>query len=370
MSIEATDGALKVMSKHTPLYDVHVDAGGKMVDFAGYSLPVHYGSLVNEHHAVRQTAGVFDVSHMTIVDVSGDESMPWLRKLLSNDVRKLAQGKALYSCLCNEQGGVIDDLIVYCMGDNDYRLIVNAATREKDLAWFEKHRSGDVKIDVIDNLALLAVQGPTAVENAAGVLTARGLNGDAVKALKRFTAWRSDDWFIARTGYTGEDGLEIALPASAAAEFWQALVNAGVTPAGLGARDTLRLEAGMSLYGNDLDEDHSPAESGIAWTIDLEDDERDFIGRETLEDHKLFGGRSVMLGLTLDGRGVLRQGQTVERVGKAIGTITSGTFSPTLQKTIALARVDKKFDGGCDVIIRDKLHAAHVVDVPFLNENS
>ena len=370
MSIEATDGALKVMSKHTPLYDVHVDAGGKMVDFAGYSLPVHYGSLVNEHHAVRQTAGVFDVSHMTIVDVSGDESMPWLRKLLSNDVRKLAQGKALYSCLCNEQGGVIDDLIVYCMGDNDYRLIVNAATREKDLAWFEKHRSGDVKIDVIDNLALLAVQGPTAVENAAGVLTARGLNGDAVKALKRFTAWRSDDWFIARTGYTGEDGLEIALPASAAAEFWQALVNAGVTPAGLGARDTLRLEAGMSLYGNDLDEDHTPAESGIAWTIDLEDDERDFIGRETLEDHKLFGGRSVMLGLTLDGRGVLRQGQTVERVGKAIGTITSGTFSPTLQKTIALARVDKKFDGGCDVIIRDKLHAAHVVDVPFLNENS
>ena len=358
------------MSKHTPLYDVHVDAGGKMVDFAGYSLPVHYGSLVNEHHAVRQTAGVFDVSHMTIVDVSGADAMPWLRKLLSNDVKKLEQGKALYSCLCNEQGGVIDDLIVYCRGDNDYRLIVNAATREKDLAWFEKHRSGDVKIDVTDNLALLAVQGPSAVKHTADVLTARGLSGDAVKALKRFTAWRSDDWFIARTGYTGEDGLEIALPESDATDFWQALVDAGVTPAGLGARDTLRLEAGMSLYGNDLDEEHSPAESGIAWTIDLDDDERDFIGRETLEDHKLFGGRSVMLGLSLDGRGVLRQGQTVERVGKAIGTITSGTFSPTLQKTIALARVDKKFEGGCDVIIRDKLHAAHVVDVPFLSENS
>ena len=358
------------MSKHPPLHAAHVDAGGKMVDFAGYSLPVHYGSLVNEHHAVRQAAGVFDVSHMTIVDISGNDAMPWLRKLLSNDVKKLVQGKALYSCLCNEQGGVIDDLIVYCMGDNDYRLIVNAATREKDLAWFEKQRSGDVKIDVLDKLALLAVQGPTAVDTTASVLNARDLNGDAVKALKRFSAWRSDDWFIARTGYTGEDGLEIALPESDATEFWQALVDAGVTPAGLGARDTLRLEAGMSLYGNDLDEDHTPAESGIAWTIDLNDESRDFIGRETLEDHKLFGGRSVMLGLTLDGRGVLRQGQKVERVGKEIGTITSGTFSPTLQKTIALARVDKRFEGGCDVIIRDKLHAAHVVSVPFLNQDS
>ena len=358
------------MSKHTPLHAAHVDAGGKMVDFAGYSLPVHYGSLVNEHHAVRQAAGVFDVSHMTIVDISGNDAMPWLRKLLTNDVKKLKQGKALYSCLCNEQGGVIDDLIVYCMGDNDYRLIVNAATREKDLAWFEKHRSGDVKIDVLNKLALLAVQGPTAVDTAASVLNARDLNGDAVKALKRFSAWRSDDWFIARTGYTGEDGLEIALPESDATDFWQALVDAGVTPAGLGARDTLRLEAGMSLYGNDLDEDHTPAESGIAWTIDLEDESRDFIGREILEDHKLFGGRSVMLGLTLDGRGVLRQGQKVERVGQEIGTITSGTFSPTLQKTIALARVDKRFEGGCDVIIRDKLHAAHVVGVPFLKQDS
>ena len=190
------------MSKHTPLHAAHVDAGGKMVDFAGYSLPVHYGSLVNEHHAVRRSAGVFDVSHMTIVDISGTDALPWLRKLLTNDVKKLEQGKALYSCLCNEQGGVIDDLIVYCMGDNDYRLIVNAATREKDLAWFEKHRSGDIEIDVLDNLALLAVQGPKAVDTAASVLNARDLNGDAVKALKRFSAWRSDDWFIARTGYT------------------------------------------------------------------------------------------------------------------------------------------------------------------------
>jgi len=358
------------MPKQTPLHEVHVTAGGKMVDFAGYSLPVHYGSLVNEHHAVRDSAGVFDVSHMTIVDVSGEGAYAWLRKLLSNDVKKLQQGKALYSCMCNEQGGVIDDLIVYCMGDNDYRLIVNAATREKDLAWFEKHRTANVTIDVIDNLALLAVQGPHAIEKSAAVFTQHGLNATGITSLKRFTAWRSDDWFIARTGYTGEDGLEVALPSSKAADFWQALVDAGVTPAGLGARDTLRLEAGMSLYGNDLDEEHTPAESGIAWTIDLEDETRDFIGREILEDHKLFGGRSVMIGLSLDGRGVLRQGQTVERVGKAIGTITSGTFSPSLQKTIALARVDKKFEGGCDVIIRDKLHAAHVVAVPFLKKDS
>jgi len=358
------------MSQHTPLYDVHIAAGGKMVDFAGFSLPVHYGSLVNEHNAVRESAAVFDVSHMTIVDVSGDDAQAWLRKLLSNDVKKLGQGEALYSCLCNEQGGVIDDLIVYCMGETEYRLIVNAATREKDLAWFEKHKSGDLNIEPIDDLALLAVQGPAAVSKVAAVLGARGLNSDAVLALKRFSAWRSDDWFIARTGYTGEDGFEIALPTSAAVEFWDALIDAGVTPAGLGARDTLRLEAGMSLYGNDLDEDHSPAESGIAWTIDLDDDDRDFLGREILEDHKLFGGRSVMLGLSLDGRGVLREGQIVERAGKAIGKVTSGTFSPTLQKSIALARVDKRFEGGCDVIIRDKLHAAHVVDVPFYKTTS
>lgn len=355
------------MTQKTPLHNAHLAAGGKMVDFAGYSLPVHYGSLVKEHHAVRQKAGVFDVSHMTIVDVSGAGATRWLRRLLCNDVNKLSDGCALYSCMCNEQGGVIDDLIVYFLGSNEYRVIVNAATRQKDIAWFEKHRPADVSFAVCDQLALLAVQGPEAVSIASNVLDAVGISGDKTRSLKRFSAWQSGQWFIARTGYTGEDGLEIALPASAVESFWHQLLDNGVVPAGLGARDTLRLEAGMSLYGNDLDENHTPAESGVGWTVDLSDPGRDFIGRSVLQGQKLSGGRYSQIGLTLDGRGVLRQGQVVERKGNPVGSITSGTFSPTLEKTIAIARVTEKFDGACEVVIRDKKYAARVIPLPFLS---
>jgi aminomethyltransferase len=355
------------MSQQTPLYSAHLAAGGKMVDFAGYSLPVHYGSLVNEHHAVRQKAGVFDVSHMTIVDVTGTGATQWLRTLLTNDINKLDPGRALYSCLCNEQGGVIDDLIVYSLGEGNYRVIVNAATREKDIAWFEKHRADNVDFEVKDDLALLAIQGPEAVAIASDVLDEKGISGDKTSLLKRFSAWQTGQWFIARTGYTGEDGLEIAMPASAADAFWHKLVDKGVVPTGLGARDTLRLEAGMSLYGNDLDEQHSPIESGVAWTVDLADPDRNFMGRTVLEKQKLEGGRYSQIGLTLEGRGVLRQGQVVERDGIAIGSITSGTFSPTLEKTIAMARVNEVFEGSCDVIIRDKKYPARVIRVPFLS---
>lgn len=354
------------MSQHTPLYEAHLVAGGKMVDFAGYSLPVHYGSLVNEHHAVRNKAGVFDVSHMTIVDVSGAGAGNWLRRLLTNDIDKLSEGRALYSCMCNEQGGVIDDLIVYSMGDDKYRVIVNAATRQKDIAWFEKNRAEDVSFDIKDDLALLAIQGPEAVAIASDVLDAKGISGNKTSLLKRFSAWQAGQWFIARTGYTGEDGLEIAMPASAADAFWHQLLDKGVVPAGLGSRDTLRLEAGMSLYGNDLDEGHTPAESGVGWTVDISDADRDFIGRSVLAEQKHVGGGFAQIGLTLEGRGVLRQGQIVEKEGVAVGSITSGTFSPTLDKTIAIARVKEKFDGTCEVVIRDKKYAARVIPVPFL----
>ncbi len=357
------------MSLKTPLFDCHVAAGGKMVDFAGYQLPIHYGSLVNEHKAVRQTAGVFDVSHMTIVDVTGVNAEAWLRYLFTNDVKKLSHGQALYSCMCRENGGVLDDLIVYQIGDNSYRVIVNAATREKDLEWFAEQKWEFTSVKVMDDLALVAVQGPQAVELASEVLEEFGVSGETTRALKRFSAWQHRDWFVARTGYTGEDGLEIALPKDSAETFWERLLQRGVSPAGLGARDTLRLEAGMSLYGNDLDEQHSPVESGIAWTVDVSDSNRDFIGRTVLEAQKRSGGRFVQVGLTLESRGVLRQGQVVEVDGESVGVITSGTFSPTLQKTIALARVNGPIESGCDVLIRDKPQAARVISVPFLTRD-
>jgi aminomethyltransferase len=269
--------------------------------------------------------------------------------------------------MCNEQGGVIDDLIVYSLGEGDYRVIVNAGTREKDIAWFEKQKTEDMSFEVKDNLALIAIQGPEAVAIASDVLDEKGISGDKTSSLKRFSAWQTGQWFIARTGYTGEDGLEIAMPASAAQAFWHQLLDKGVQPAGLGARDTLRLEAGMSLYGNDLDEEHTPAESGVGWTVDLADADRHFIGRAVLEEQKLVGARYVQIGLTLESRGVLRQGQVVVRDGIEVGSITSGTYSPTLEKTIAIARVTEKFDGSCEVVIRDKKYSARVIPVPFLS---
>jgi len=286
------------MAIRTPLYDSHVAAGGKIVDFAGYSLPIHYGSLVDEHHAVRQSAGIFDVSHMCIVDITGDNVKSWLRTLLTNDVAKLDNGSALYSCLCREDGGVIDDLIAYKMNESHFRLIVNAATQEKDLAWFQSNIVEGVFLNVRTDMALLAVQGPKAIELAANGLAHYGFDAVQLRSLKRFSAVEENDWFVARTGYTGEDGFEIAMPNDKAAAFWEQLVALGVKPAGLGARDTLRLEAGMSLYGNDLDEEHSPVESGIAWTVDLKDTERDFIGRDVLAHRQ----RSIASGSTCGDR--------------------------------------------------------------------
>ena len=354
---------------HTPLIDVHRAAGGKLVDFAGWQLPVHYGSQVDEHLAVRSSAGIFDVSHMTTIDVQGADARAGLRRLLTNDVAKIGPGRCLYSCLCNENGGVIDDLIVTCRADDRYRLVVNAATREKDLAWLERQLDGDVTLSQPEGMAMLAVQGPDAV-----AITDR-LLGDVpdvefdLDGLPRFAALESGDWMIARTGYTGEDGVEIMLPARAAIELWQRFTGEGVVPAGLGARDTLRLEAGLSLYGQELDGEHSPIAAGLAWTVDLSDENRDFIGREMLEDHKLFGAGQYQVGLELDGRGVLRPEQPVQLVGRDVGTITSGTFSPTLQKSIGLARVDKDFKGSCDVMIRGKPVVAHVVALPFVKHS-
>ncbi|MBX2836655.1 MAG: glycine cleavage system aminomethyltransferase GcvT [Gammaproteobacteria bacterium] len=354
------------MSLQTPLYDAHRAAGGKIVDFAGWQLPVHYGSLIDEHKAVRKSAGMFDVSHMTVVDFSGSGTNEWLRQMLTNDVNKISVGQAIYGCMCNESGGVIDDLIAYRRGDTDFRIVVNAATRQQDLDWFGQHLPANVQMDTPEGLAMLAIQGPEAVQLCSETLREHiGARGD-LDDLQRFGCITLGDWFVARTGYTGEDGVEVVMPASAASDLWASLFAVGIVPAGLGARDTLRLEAGLCLYGNDLDLQHSPIEAGLAWAVDINDTDRQFIGREVLEDQKLFGAPHRQIGLVLDSRGVLRAGQVVEHVGREVGVITSGTFSPTLERSIAMARVTKEIKGGCDVVVRDKPLPATVVPVPFI----
>jgi aminomethyltransferase len=338
--------------KNTPLYKEHVSAGGKIVEFGGWQLPVHYGSLVDEHHAVRTAAGMFDVSHMTIVDFSGPDTTACMRHLLCNDVASLSEpGAAMYSCMLDQQGGIVDDLIVYFLGENHYRMVVNAATRDKDLQWFKSQCSSfNVEVTEQPQLAMVAVQGPDAVAIASALLPSP--LAEQCQNLERFKARWHNDWFVATTGYTGEDGYEIALPASDAPAFWQALAQAGVKPCGLGARDTLRLEAGMNLYGTDMTEADTPLTSGLAWTVAWEPDSRDFIGRSALAEQKSAGVSHKMVGYVLEGKGVLRGGQLLYNGDDEIGVITSGTFSPTLKQSIAFARVKSEFATDCEVQIR------------------
>jgi aminomethyltransferase len=358
------------MGQRTPLYAQHVDAGAKLVDFGGWDMPLHYGSQVEEHHAVRQQAGAFDVSHMTVVDVQGTDASAFLRYLLANDVARLkVPGKALYSCMLTAEGGVIDDLIVYHLGATDYRVIVNAATRDKDIAWINKQAATfDVSINERADTAMIAVQGPAAREIAAGVLP-ESLR-DAALALKPFSALSSGGLFVGRTGYTGEDGWELVLPADAGPTCWQGLVDAGVRPCGLGARDTLRLEAGMNLYGTDMDENVSPLESGLGWTVAWEPDDRDFIGRTALARQRQDGVQYRFCGLLLEGRGVLRNHQRVVVEGVGEGEITSGGFSPTLGRSIAMARLPAGSYEAARVDIRGKLLDVRVVRLPFVRNGA
>ena len=352
------------MGKHTPLYDSHLASGARMVDFGGWDMPVNYGSQIDEHHAVRGDAGMFDVSHMTVVDLEGARVREFLRHLLANDVAKLKDsGKALYSCMLNNQAGVIDDLIVYFMRDDWFRMVVNAATHDKDLAWIgEQIKSFGVKLMERD-LAMVAVQGPKAREKAASVLPA-SLRAP-VLALKPFSAAAGEGLFVARTGYTGEDGFEIMLPAAEAADYWKRFVAAGIKPCGLGARDTLRLEAAMNLYGSDMDEAVTPLESGLGWTIAWEPGDRDFIGRKALSAQRDAGPKRKLVGLVLEDKGVLRGHQKVV-TDAGEGEITSGTFSPTMERSIALARVPAATGGDVQVDIRGRLCKAKVVKPPFV----
>jgi aminomethyltransferase len=341
-----------------------------MVDFGGWDMPVNYGSQIEEHHAVRRDAGIFDVSHMCVIDVRGAQVREFFGKLIANDVAKLkVPGKALYSCMLNDAGGVIDDLIVYFIDESFFRAVVNAGTRDKDLAWMRKVAAPfGVELTERTDLAMVAVQGPNARAKVTELLPAE--HRAATLALEPFfgksvSMKDGAEWFVARTGYTGEDGFEIMLPADDAARVWNELNARGVKSAGLGARDTLRLEAAMNLYGNDMDEGQNPLESGLAWTVSFENPAREFIGRKALEKLKVAGLQKKFVALVLEDRGVLRGHQkVVTEAGE--GEITSGTFSPTMEKSIALARVPKATGPAVQVDVRGKLLNARVVKAPFV----
>jgi aminomethyltransferase len=344
------------MSRQTALHALHVDAGARMVDFAGWEMPLNYGSQIEEHQAVRTDAGMFDVSHMTVIDLPDDSARSFLRRLVANDVDKLtAPGRALYGALLNEDGGVVDDLIVY-RRDQGYRVVVNAGTREKVLGWFADHNDEGTRIEERD-LAMIAVQGPQAIARFESV------SGLTVVDLPSFSAIETAESMVARTGYTGEDGVEVILPGEEAVDLWRKLAAAGVVPAGLAARDTLRLEAGLNLYGQDMDDDTSPLVSNLGWTVDLSD--RDFIGRAAVEAEKAAGVTARLTGLVLQGKGVLRQGQTVI-TGAGEGVTTSGVFSPTLGVGIALARIPAEAKGSAEVEIRGRRLPVLIVRPPFV----
>ncbi|MBN8893787.1 MAG: glycine cleavage system aminomethyltransferase GcvT [Rhodanobacter sp.] len=359
------------MTEKTVLNATHRALGARMVDFGGWDMPINYGSQIEEHHAVRRDAGMFDVSHMTVVDLHGARTREFLRHLLANNVGKLkVHGKALYSCMLNERGGVIDDLIVYYLGEEFFRLVVNAATRAKDLAWIERQaKAFDVQVKERPDFAMIAVQGPQARAKVLGLL--HEVDRPRIEKLGKFAAAAAQGpggmpLFVARTGYTGEDGFEIMLPAEHAVALWEALLAAGVKPAGLGARDTLRLEAGMNLYGQDMDEDVTPWEANLGWTVSL-DEGRDFIGRAALEQQQAAGVPRVMIGVVLDEKGVLRHGQKV-LAANGEGEILSGSFAPTLDKAIAFARVPAGDSGALHVDIRGREVAVRQVKYPFVRD--
>ena len=352
------------MGRQTALYPEHTALKARIVDFGGWDMPVQYSSVLEEHHAVRRDAGMFDVSHMTFLDLEGPDAQSWLRHLLANDVARLSlPGKALYSGMLKEDGGVIDDLIVYAptaANPGRWRVVVNCGTREKDLAWMQAQAASHrVTLKEREDLAMIAVQGPRARSIVAALKPElAALAND----LEVFQGSEAGDWFVARTGYTGEDGLEILLPNAEAPAFWRELLAAGVKPCGLGARDTLRLEAGMNLYGNDMDESVSPLVANMGWTIAWD---HDFIGKAALEKQKADGVKQRLVGLILEDKGVLRSHMKVF-TADGEGETTSGTFSPTLARAIAFARIPVGTADKAEVEIRGKRLPARIVRAPFV----
>ena len=358
------------MPRQSPLYKEHAKAKAYFVDFAGWEMPLHYGSQIEEHHQIRRKVGIFDVSHMGVIDIEGEKATPFLRYLLANDVEKLTEPRrALYTCMLNHSGGILDDLIVYRLASFYYRLVVNAATRSKDFAWI-KEKSENYKVSVAERpeMCILAVQGPEAFSSAKSVFNKSLYTKLAELKPFQFVLSSSHEPQIARTGYTGEDGFEIIIPASRAPALWERFIHHGVRPCGLGARDTLRLEAGLNLYGMDMDETTSPLISNLEWTIAWNDNERDFIGRPALKKQLDENIKEQLIGLVMEEPGVLRNHQKVWLPKDIEGVVTSGSFSPTLGHAIALARLPIIIGSGekAYVELRNKRIPVKIVKPPFV----
>lgn len=351
----------------TALHAEHVAAGGKMVDFAGWHMPLNYGSQIEEHNQVRTSAGQFDVSHMTVIDGQGAGIADFLRRVVANNIDKLkAPGRALYGALLNDAGGVVDDLIVYRRA-NGYRLIVNAGTRQKVLDWLALQQNDNASFTLTERpeLSIIAVQGPEAIARCSAALPKTA----GAAELKPFSMLEEGDWMVARTGYTGEDGFELVIPNADAVAAFRALVDAGVPPIGLGARDTLRLEAGLNLYGHDMDDGINPLAANMGWTIAWSPEDRDFVGRRALSAIKSAGDHEQLLGVVLRDRGILREGQKI-MTNAGPGVLTSGAFSPTLGYSIALARVPLAAHGKGTIEIRKKQFEIELVKAPFVRNGT
>lgn len=356
--------------KRTPLFDEHKKLNAHMAPFGGWEMPLNYAGQIEEHNFVREDAGMFDVSHMNVVDFKGKDVIKFLHYLIANNVSVLKEGQALYSCMLNEKAGVVDDLIVYKINDEYFRMVINAATHDKDIAWLEKQITKfDVEMTEKTEFVMIAVQGPNAITKTQEVFTPE--QRTETKGLGRFYGVDVEGWWIARTGYTGEDGYEIMVPEDKAIEFWQNLLSAGVKPCGLVCRDSLRLEAGMRLYGSDMNEDVSPLEASIGWSVAWQPEDRDFIGRKVLEQQKKDGVKNKLCGLILDkGKGILRSHQKVFTNKGDEGEITSGGFSPTLGHSIAFVMLPSyvKIGDEVSVEIRGKKIEGKIVKPVFVKD--
>ena len=355
--------AVSSPAKRTPLYEWHKARGARFTPFAGWEMPVQYKSIVQEHNAVRKGVGIFDISHMGQVFAEGPEALPFLQKLCTNDIAKCAPGKAMYSHLCDERGGVIDDIFVYCFDSARYLIVVNASTSEKDFSWMEKHKmSGVTLAHKSSELSMIAVQGPKAVSVLSKIF--KPVPERHRIAEERFGTHPA---FVCRTGYTGEDGCELIVPNEGIVELTEAVMeagkDAGIEPCGLGARDTLRLESGYLLYGNDVDEQHTPLEAGVGWVVKF--DKGDFIGRAALLRQKESGVSRKLTAFKLKERGIPRHGSKIFRDGEEIGAVTSGTFSPSLQAGIALGYVPSGAQGAFAIECLGKPVPAETVKLPF-----
>lgn len=345
----------------TALNNAHIELGAKMVNFSHWEMPISYTSLIEEHHAVRNTAGIFDVSHMSVFDFKDGDQVAFFEKIFANDIKKICNDdKAIYGALLNEEGGILDDLIIYHANEK-FRLVSNCSTREQNRQWYEKH-AVEFGVEVVErsDMGILAIQGPDALSK---ILSIDGINPQ-VNNLQSFGCMFDGDKLYARTGYTGEDGLEIIVPSVDINQFWDQALRLGCTPIGLGARDTLRLEAGLNLYGNDMTIENHPYESNLGWTIDMTDENRQFIGKQALLSIDQSKSQKIV-GIILRDKGVLRSGyEVIHDEGK--GVVLSGSYSPTLQSSIGLARVDQGYKKDGKVMIRNKMLNIDFVSPRFI----